>query len=1116
MSHARTLRILLRTLLLVALLASFAIQNPTPALAGPTPLGITVQNVTPHMDLSDAIRTSDGKVRVIVELAQAPLVTYGGALPGLAPTSPTRVGGKLDVSSAASQAYTNFLKSNQDSFVSAAVQVAPSAVEVTRFQVGINAVSLAVSETEAANLYKIPGVLHVYPDRLNKATMDASLPLINAPAMWTLLGGQSKAGAGIKVADVDTGLRPANPMFAGTGFTMPAGYPKGYCATNPSDPNFQCNGKLIAARAIPPDGSFPVVPGEFNTPLDYDGHGSHTAGTATGNPVTVMPWNLQISGVAPGAYLMVYKGLYETVGGGASGSDSMLVSALELAVGDGADVINNSWGGSAGGDPKNTVFTDLIHNITQAGTLVVFSAGNDGPFSGSIGCPGCAPDAITVGASTTDRTFIAQVSVDSATTGATIPDALKNIQGRSVLAASVTRPVVDLAVAGYADPIACGTLTPQLTTLATDKIVVIERGTCALVDKVALAKAAGAVGVIIRNVAGGSTTLPIIQPVLPTAHIAQADGDALAAFLTANASGAVTMTLHGPATRVLTDQPDVVASFSSIGPNGDPNFLKPDIVAPGVNILSALSPVPSGGADPFFGFEQGTSMAAPHVTGSAALLKALHPDWTANQIKSALVTTATRTNIFAPDGKTAADEFTAGAGRLDLGRASNVGVVFDLSSFTSGNCVVTCVWKNTIKNVTADTVTWTASFSGNPKLHLTVTPASVTLPPGLSASFTVTATGLDVSTTDWNQDSITWTPNVAKYTPAFMPVVIIGGTVTDAGTFDMVASQATTSLGQTIDFSALIQDPFPAPTTFYFSNPIPAGTTYVEGSATPAGLTYDPAKNSLIGSFQLPALNLGLAAASTPVPFVELVGSAGALDLSSFCTAFCVDEMLDLNAPINYLGRFYTRIGVSTNGYLMIGGSTTSIGTNQMLPDPALPNNVIAPFWTALRYVTGTPTPTTPLTGSLLVGQDALSGEYIFEWSDVTTPTGGGPFTFEAFVNPTTGQVRFAYKTLPGSLSGIPVTVGIENSAGTLGANYYYAPASGSPAGTAPVVGTDVLSSAPPNQLLTFSLKVTGPISQFKVTNVATLTNSTNSETQQAALTVPFLTLPRYLPLINR
>jgi hypothetical protein len=186
-----------------------------------------------------------------------------------------------------------------------------------------------------------------------------------------------------------------------------------------------------------------------------------------------------------------------------------------------------------------------------------------------------------------------------------------------------------------------------------------------------------------------------------------------------------------------------------------------------------------------------------------------------------------------------------------------------------------------------------------------------------------------------------------------------------------------------------------------------------------------------------------------------------------------------------------------------------------MLPDPTLPNNVIAPFWTALRYVTGTPTPTTPLTGSMLAGNDT-SGNYVIEWSDVTTPTGGGPFTFEAIINPVTGQVRFAYKTLPGSLSGIPVTVGIENSDGTLGANYYYAPASGSTTGTAPVVGTDVLSSAPPSQPLTFSLKVTGPFSQFKVTDIATLTNSNNSETQQAALTVPFQTSTNFFPLINR
>jgi minor extracellular serine protease Vpr len=375
MLNARRIRSTLHVLMFVVLLASSAFQVPVVASADN---GITVKNVTPQVDLSSAIRTPDGRIRTIVELSQPPLATYSGTITGLAATSPQAGAPRLDVTSAASTAYINYLKTAQDTFVKSLAQAAPSATENSRFQVAINAVSLSVAEADVPNLYKLPNVLHVYPDQMRKVQMDASLPLINASAAWTLLGGRSTAGKGIKVADIDTGLRIANPMFDGTGFTMPAGYPKGFCASNPTDADFKCNGKVIAARAITPD--VPLAAEEVVKPLDIDGHGSHTAGTAAGDPVTVQPWNLQISGVAPGAYLMVYKALYEAPDHStAQGSDTMLVTALEDALSDGADVVNNSWGGGAGGDPRGSIYDALIHNISAAGTTVVFSAGNSGP-----------------------------------------------------------------------------------------------------------------------------------------------------------------------------------------------------------------------------------------------------------------------------------------------------------------------------------------------------------------------------------------------------------------------------------------------------------------------------------------------------------------------------------------------------------------------------------------------------------------------------------------------------------------------------------------------------------------------------------------------------------------
>jgi minor extracellular serine protease Vpr len=1103
MLHARTVRSSLHVLLLAALLASFTItvQSPAPASADP---GITFRNVTSQVDLSNAIRTPDGRVRVIVELSQPSLATYGGTITGLSATSPQAVGAPLNVNSAASLAYINYLKGVQDQFVQRLPQEAPSATENARFQVAINAMSLSISETEVPNLYQDSNVLHVYPDQMRTAKMDASLDLINAQAAWTLSGGRSTAGGGVKVADVDTGLRVANPMFSGAGFSMPAGYPKGFCADFPSDPAFQCNAKVIAARAITPD--VPLAVEEVVKPLDIDGHGSHTAGTATGDIVTVAPWGLQISGVAPGAYLMVYKALYEAPDHStAQGSDTMLVTALNDAVSDGANVINNSWGGGAGGDPASTVYNTLLHNITAAGTLVVFSAGNDGPSGGTIGCPGCVPDALTVAASTTDRTFVATVSVDSTTPAATIPANLQNIQGRSVLAASVSAPVVDLFVEGFTDPLACTAL-PAAS--LTGKIAIVKRGTCALVDKVSNAKAAGALGVVIRNVAGGAQTLPIIQPVIPTVHVSQTDGDALVAFLTTakTAGQTVAMTLHGPAQRVTTEQPDVLADFSSVGPNGDPNYLKPDIAAPGVNILSALSPVFSGGTDPYFGFESGTSMAAPHVTGAAALMKALHPDWTPQQIKSALTTTAKRDGVFAPDGKTPAGVFNMGAGRLDLGQASKAGVVFNFSSYASGNCLVTCTWKDTIKNVTSDTVTWNAVIAAAPTLHLSVTPASFTLPPGLSGDFTVTASGLDVSTTNWSTASITWTPSVAKYSPAYQPVAILGGTASNPFAFNMTGNKSIINSGDTITYTATVNNLYPSKGTFYFNNPLPAGVTYVDGSAT-GGLTYDPTGKKLTATIPLAGIQASVQSTGATPAFVDISADPNTTILNQFCTANCVDETVDITGvDFIFMGKHYTKIGMSTNGYLMAGGSTSTTGTNQSLPDPAAPNNVIAPFWTRLTYPTGT--------GAFMFGGDAT--HTIYEWKNVATAAApANLYTFEVIVTDGTAQIAFAYNLVHSVPLEVDATVGIENDTGTVGANFY-SKIGATTLGALPSAGQALaVNVTVASQTLTYQAKVTAAFNQGKVVNIATVTNSINSDVQTGIAQSPFLVFRSWMPVLK-
>ena len=322
-----------------------------------------------------------------------------------------------------------------------------------------------------------------------------------------------------------------------------------------------------------------------------------------------------------------------------------------------------------------------------------------------------------------------------------------NITGASLAQQTVTAELVDLQAAAYPDTLACpeadGGMGPLPSSLVAGKIVVVRRGVCALVDKVSNAAAGGAVGVIIRNVAGGATTLPLINPVLPTVHIAQVDGDALYAFLSGLPAGVTaTGTIHGPAVIANTDPEDTVASFSSRGPAPD-LALKPDISAPGVNILSSVS-APEAGGTPGFDFYQGTSMAAPHITGSAALLLQAHPNWTPQQIKSALMTTA------AEPVSLGLNPANRGSGRVDLTAPDKVGATVSPASLSLGlmtaGSLVTKTGNIGLKSVSAAAVTYTittqADFGGP---VVVMTDASVVLPAGGFVSLGYTATAPAVS-----------------------------------------------------------------------------------------------------------------------------------------------------------------------------------------------------------------------------------------------------------------------------------------------------------------------------------------------------------------------------------
>ncbi len=595
------------------------------------------------------------------------------------------VRGQLNVQTASSQAYVNKLKGEQALFALDLARAIPGAQVGRSFQVVLNAVAVKVSGNglEAIKaLMTLPGVTRVTPQTIYTVDMDYSLPLIDAPALWSSLGGRSMAGEGVKVAIVDTGIDPTHPMFDGTNFDYPTTgtWPKGYCA----DHDGFCNGKIIAANNSMP--TFDVSEDEFLSPMDAVDHGTHVAGTAAGNTVTATYGTASpvISGVAPGAWLMIYKGLYLTPDGNGSGSNIMLAGALEDAVSDGADVINNSWGSDTFVMPSNDPLVQAYEAAADAGIVIVFSAGNAGPNYNTVGNP-TSDKFIQVGASTTSRAFYNTLHVTAPTP---VTDTLQMFPGNQFADIAPSAyptmtigplPYIPCDLLGIPDTTLAGVtvgITQTAPYTADGWIALIPRGTYNFTDKLDNAIDQGASAVIMytdaaRTWKGGFTAG---NRDIYTVMIAHDLGVDMVDWWETYTDTART-DIGYPVSAWTVETPDVIAEFSSRGPDAT-LLIKPDLVAPGVNILSAK---PGGTYQPL----NGTSMASPHVTGSAALLLAAHPDWTPAQVKSALMSTASQT-ILDTDETTLADIMTQGSGRIDLGEASDPGLTFDKPSVSFG------------------------------------------------------------------------------------------------------------------------------------------------------------------------------------------------------------------------------------------------------------------------------------------------------------------------------------------------------------------------------------------------------------------------------------------------
>ena len=536
----------------------------------------------------------------------------------------------------------------------------------------INVVFVRGERDAADNLRSDPDVQGVYPSVPRYPMLDTAVGVIRAPDLWGELGGVENAGRDVKIAIIDSGIFQDHAMFRGDGLTPPEGFPK----VDREEDLPYTNGKVIVARSFCqwfPDPSAP----EGCLPIDEQGHGSRVAAIAAGR-VTDAPIGT-IEGFAPMAFL----GNYKIFGSGVNRTttSAAVIAAIDQAVEDQMDVINLSLGGTAL-DPGTAPEEAAIANAVAAGVVVVAAAGNLGPGAESVTAPGTSADAITVGAVSNARKFGPGVEFGPS---AEVPNPLRvvaYIPGDGVSIPDTVGPL-PLSTVEEWDPTgeACASTAIPPGALA-GSIVLVRRGTCKFQEKADHVFAAGASALVVYNNVGGGAMLMGFDTVLeaPAVAIDRDSGEALRDLLRSDPATPITAAVQAASeSSPLPVEGDVLAAFSGRGPTIG-GSLKPDLVAIGTDIYTA-SNHQAGATDYFSQGSSGTSFATPMVSGAAALLRQLHPDWPVGAIKSALVSTAVKTPRV--DDRPA-HLVQMGNGRLDLGHIAEIDSSLDRVSISFG------------------------------------------------------------------------------------------------------------------------------------------------------------------------------------------------------------------------------------------------------------------------------------------------------------------------------------------------------------------------------------------------------------------------------------------------
>ncbi|KAL6996243.1 hypothetical protein U1Q18_006377 [Sarracenia purpurea var. burkii] len=557
----------------------------------------------------------------------------------------------------------------------------PSTILYT-YDRAVNGFSARLTASQAAELRRIPGIVSVLPDQVRHIHTTRTphfLGLQDSFGLWP----NSDYADDVIIGVLDTGIWPERPSFSDEELSPVPSSWKGKCNTAPDFPASACNRKIIGARAYY-RGYEAAIGGkmdesaESKSPRDTEGHGTHTASTAAGSVVANASFFEYARGEARGmaikARIAVYKicwsfGCY----------DSDILAAMDEAISDGVNVISLSVGANGRAPPYDYDSIAIgAFGAVKHGVIVSCSAGNSGP--NPYTAVNIAPWIITVGASTIDREFLADVILgDGRVFGGVSLYSRKSLEGAKL-------PLVYAADCGSRYCYS-GRLD---SSKAAGKIVICDRGGNARVAKGGAVKEAGGVGMIMANTADNGEELLADSHLIPATMVGQIAGDKIRDYVTSDPSPTATISFRGTVIGTSPSAPRV-AAFSSRGPNHlTPEILKPDVIAPGVNILAGWTGYTSPtdlDIDPRrveFNIISGTSMSCPHVSGLVALLRKAYPDWSPAAIKSALITTAynldnTGRNITDLASGDESTPFIHGSGHVDPNRALNPGLVYDSS-----------------------------------------------------------------------------------------------------------------------------------------------------------------------------------------------------------------------------------------------------------------------------------------------------------------------------------------------------------------------------------------------------------------------------------------------------